>query len=320
MSASGGTRAVVAALLANTGIAVSKFVAFLFTGSASMLAESIHSVADAGNQGLLLFGGKQAKKAADEDHPFGYGRSRYFYAFVVAVVLFTLGALFALYEGYHKLQERGHQEGPAIKSPAVAIGVLVVAIILESFSFRTAIIESNLVRKGQGWIAFIKHSKSPELPVILLEDLGALVGLILALIGVVVATITDDILYDALGTLSIGVLLGVIAVILAIETRSLLIGEGANRGENDLIKKALTDDSEVNRLIHLKTLYIGPEELMVAAKIEMTATLSFAEVARVINETEERVRAAVPTARIIYIEPDVYKAGTTPATVMPAAH
>lgn len=320
MSASGGTKAVVAALLANTGIAVAKFVAFILTGSASMLAESIHSVADAGNQGLLLFGGKQARKAADEEHPFGYGRSRYFYAFVVAVVLFTLGSLFALYEGYHKLQERSGHEGPAIDKPAVAIGVLIVAIVLESLSFRTAIIESNHVRKGEGWVSFIKHSKAPELPVILLEDLGALVGLMLALIGVVVATITDDLLYDALGTMSIGVLLGIIAVILAIETRSLLIGEGANRGENDLIKSALTADDEVNRLIHLKTLYIGPDELMVAAKIEMTASLSFAEVARVINEAEHRVRAAVPTARIIYIEPDVYNATSTPPPVAPATH
>lgn len=315
MSTSGGTKAVVAALIANLGIAVSKFVAFLFTGSASMLAESIHSLADSGNQGLLLFGGKQAKKAADEEHPFGYGRSRYFYAFVVAVVLFTLGSLFALYEGYSKLTA----DHP-LERPFIAVGVLVVAIALESFSFRTAIVEANHVRRGEGWWAFIRHSKSPELPVILLEDFGALVGLVLALLGVSLSIVTGDTLYDALGTMAIGVLLGIIAVILAIETRSLLIGEGANRGENSLIKAALTGGPDVSRLIHLKTLYIGPDELMVAAKIAMTDSLSFAEVARVINEAEQRVRAAVPTARIIYIEPDVYNAETTPPPVAPATH
>ncbi|MEO6715017.1 MAG: cation diffusion facilitator family transporter [Mycobacteriales bacterium] len=302
MSTSGGTKAVVAALVANLGIAVSKFVAFLFTGSASMLAESIHSLADSGNQGLLLFGGRQAKRAADEEHPFGYGRSRYFYAFVVAVVLFTLGSLFALFEGYEKLR---HDEGHGIEKPGVAIGVLVVAIVLESFSFRTAIVEANHVRRGEGWFAFIRHSKSPELPVILLEDFGALVGLVLALIGVVLTAITGDGVFDALGTMSIGVLLGIIAVILAVEMRSLLIGEGANPRERVQVERMLVDHPEIDALIHLKTLYIGPEELLVAAKVSMIASLSFNDVARVINEAEVSIRDAVPTARIIYIEPDV---------------
>lgn len=306
MSTSGGTKAILAALFANLGIAVAKFVAFLFTRSSSMLAEAIHSVADSSNQGLLLFGGKQAKRRPTEDHPFGYGRSRYFYAFVVAVVLFTLGSLFAFYEGFHKLEHSREHPGEGIDKPAIAIGVLVVAIILETFSFRTAIVESNRVRGTQSWVEFVRHSKSPELPVILLEDLGAEVGLFLALIGVVLAAITGNGLYDALGTMSIGVLLGVIAIILAIETKSLLLGEGASRADADKIKDALTEDAEINKLIHLKTLYLGPEELLVAAKLQLSSHLGFADVAAAINRAEGRVRAAVPTARVIYLEPDRY--------------
>ncbi len=301
MSASGGTKAVVAALLANTGIAVSKFVAFAITGSASMLAEAVHSVADAGNQGLLLFGGRQARRAADEEHPFGYGRARYFYAFVVAVVLFTLGSLLALFEGYEKYKH--HEE---LDRPAVAIGVLVVAILLESASFRTAIIEANHVRGSEGWIAFIRHSRSPELPVILLEDLGALVGLILALIGVSLTVVTGDSLFDALGTMSIGVLLGIIAIILAIETKSLLLGEGATPAQVRDIKTALSSSAQIGRVIHLKTLHLGPEELLVAAKVSMRADLAFADVAKAINDAEARVREAVPIARVVYVEPDIY--------------
>jgi cation diffusion facilitator family transporter len=302
MSTSGGTRAIIAALFANLGIAVAKFVAFILTGSSSMLAESIHSVADSSNQGLLLFGGRQAKRRPDEEHPFGYGRSRYFYAFVVAVVLFTLGSLFAFYEGYHKYQ---HRHEP-VEKPGIAIGVLIVAIMLETYSFRTAIVESNRVRGTQSWVSFVRHSKSPELPVILLEDLGAEVGLVLALIGVSLAAVTGNGLYDALGTMSIGVLLGIIAIILAIETKSLLLGEGASRADVDKIKTALTDDADINKLIHLKTLYLGPDELLVAAKIQMSSRLDFADVSAAINRAESRVRSAIPTARVIYLEPDRY--------------
>jgi cation diffusion facilitator family transporter len=306
MSTSGGTRAILAALFANLGIAVAKFVAFVITGSSSMLAESIHSVADSSNQGLLLLGGKQAKRRPDEEHPFGYGRSRYFYAFVVAVVLFTLGSLFAFYEGWHKLQHTREHPGEGVEKPAIAIGVLVVAIMLETYSFRTAIVESNRVRGSQSWVQFVRHSKSPELPVILLEDLGAEVGLILALIGVVLAAVTGNGLYDALGTMSIGVLLGVIAIILAIETKSLLLGEGASKPDVAKIKNAITDDRDVSRLIHLKTLYLGPEELLVAAKVQLGGHLSFADVSAAINRAEQRVRTAVPHARVMYLEPDSY--------------
>ena len=299
----GGTRAVIAALLANAAIAVAKFVGFLITGSSAMLAESVHSVADSGNQGLLLLGGKRAKKAADEEHPFGYGRERYFWAFVVALVLFTLGGLFSLYEGFHKLEEAGHGEG--LTSPGVAIAILAFAIVAESFSFRTAILESNKVRGDQSWWRFVRTAKSPELPVVLLEDLGALVGLILALAGVVAAALTGDLLWDALGTMAIGVLLLVIAVFLVIEMRGLLIGEGGTAEQVRQIRTALVDDEAFSRVIHLKTLHLGPDELLVAAKLAARPGLSIPDLAQAIDDAEARVRAAVPMARVIYVEPDL---------------
>ena len=301
MSAGGGKKAIVAALLANLGIAAAKFVGFALTRSSSMLAEAVHSCADSGNQGLLLLGGRQAAKEADDEHPFGYGRARYFWAFVVALVLFALGSVFALYEGIEKLRHPHH-----IDSAFIAIGILVVAIALEAYSFRTAIVESNHVRGDEGWIAFIRHSKSPELPVVLLEDAGALFGLVLALIGVSVTVVTDDPKWDALGTMSIGLLLGVIAVVLAVEMRSLLIGEGASPADLARVRSAIEDGADVRRIIHIKTLYLGPDELMVAAKVEVAGESAIA-VATAINAAEVRIRAAVPTARVIYLEPDVYR-------------
>lgn len=305
MSASGGTKAIIAALLANLSIAVAKFVAAFFTGSSSMLAEGIHSVADSGNQLLLLIGGKRAQRSSTREHPFGYGRERYFYAFVVAVVLFTIGAVFSIYEGIHKLSSK-----EALTSPAWAIGVLVFAIIAETFSFRTAIKESNAVRGSQSWVAFVRRAKSPELPVILLEDLGALLGLIFALFGVSMAVVTGNPVWDAIGTLMIGVLLAVIAVILAIETKSLLLGEGATPEMERQIHAALEGSEEVERVIHMRTLHLGPEELLVAAKIAVTHSDTAAEVARGIDEAEQRIREAVPIARVIYLEPDLDRTPT----------
>ncbi|MEV4479188.1 cation diffusion facilitator family transporter [Micromonospora coxensis] len=302
MSANGGTKAIVAALLANVGIAVTKFIAFLLTGSSSMLAESIHSVADSGNQGLLLLGGKRAKRAATPQHPFGYGRERYVYAFIVSIVLFTVGGLFALYEAYHKW----HEGGGIDEYKAVPVVVLVVAIIMESFSFRTAIVESNHIRGKQSWVKFVRRAKAPELPVVLLEDLGALVGLVFALFGVSMTLITGDGIWDALGTAMIGVLLVTIAIILAIETKSLLLGEGAEEHDVTAIERAVTDGPEVERIIHMKTLYLGPEELMVAAKIGVPPCDNVEKLARDINVVEDRIRAAVPLARVIYLEPDIY--------------
>jgi cation diffusion facilitator family transporter len=302
MSAGGGTRAIVAALAANLGIAVTKFVAWLLTGSSSMLAEAIHSVADSGNQALLLLGGKRAQRKATPLHPFGYGRERYIYAFIVSIVLFSVGGLFALYEGYHKWSDPHAID----EYQWVPVTVLLVAIGLESYSFRTAIVESNHVRGKTSWVNFVRRAKAPELPVVLLEDLGALVGLVLALIGVSMTLLTGEGRWDAAGTIAIGVLLVAIAVILAIETKSLLLGEGAGPEEVEKIEQAIVTSPGVERIIHMKTLHLGPEELLVAAKIAVPGTELAADVARHINECEARVRAAVPIARVIYLEPDIY--------------
>ncbi|MEU5525360.1 cation diffusion facilitator family transporter [Micromonospora chersina] len=316
MSANGGTKAIIAALAANVGIAVTKFIAFLLTGSSSMLAESIHSVADSGNQGLLLLGGRRAKREATPEHPFGYGRERYIYAFIVAIVLFSVGGLFALYEAYHKAQ---HPE-PITSWQWVPVAVLVIAIGMESFSFRTAIQESNHIRGNQSWVRFIRRAKAPELPVVLLEDFGALIGLVFALFGVGMTLITGNGMWDAAGTAMIGVLLVIIAITLAIETKSLLLGEGAERHDLAKIAQAVTEGPEVERIIHMKTLYLGPEELMVAAKIGVPACETAEEVARGINAVEARIRAAVPIARVIYLEPDIYSAAADRAGTGQAAH
>ena len=299
--ASHGTKAIVAALVANIGIAISKFIAYLVTGASSMLAESIHSVADASNQVLLLVGGKRAARAATPQHPFGYGRDRYIYSFIVAIVLFSVGGLFAIYEGYHKLT---HPE--ELTSPQWAIGVLVVAIVLESLSMRTAVKETSAVKPpSQSYWQFIRHARQPELPVILLEDLGALVGLVLALLGVSIAAATGNGVYDGIGTICIGVLLVIIAVILAIETKSLLLGESATPEDQRKIVAALEEGDRGLSIIHMKTLHLGPDELLVAAKVAVRHEDTAAGVAAAINACEERVRAAVPMARVIYLEPDI---------------
>ncbi len=301
MAAPGGsTKAVVAALFANAGIAVAKFVGFLFTRSSSMLAESVHSVADSGNQALLLLGGARARKVATETHPFGYGRERYFWAFIVTLVLFTLGAVFALYEGIEKLREP-HE----ITSPGIAIGILLVAIVLETLSLRTAIIESNHARGDASWISFIRHSRSPELPVVLLEDIGAEIGLFLALGGVGLVLLTGDPVWDAYGTIAIGVLLAIIAIVLCIEMKSLLIGEGASAAHLAAVNDAIRATPGVRELIHIKTQHLGPDELLVAGKLVLDGHLTFAEVADTIDQVEGRIRESIPIACVIYLEPDV---------------
>ncbi|OSZ56455.1 cation transporter [Streptomyces pharetrae CZA14] len=301
MSASGGTKAIVAALLANLSIAAAKFVAFLFSGSSSMLAESVHSLADSGNQGLLLLGGKKAKRVATPQHPFGYGRERYIYAFLVSIVLFSVGGMFAIYEGYEKIKHP-HE----IKHWYWPVGVLVFAIIAETFSFRTAIKESNVLRGKKSWKEFVRHAKAPELPVVLLEDLGALVGLILALGGVGLALLTGDGVWDGIGTLCIGVLLILIALVLAAETKSLLLGESAGLEDVQKIEAAIVAGDTVTRIIHMRTLHLGPEELLVAAKIAVQHDDTATEIAGAIDAAEARIREAVPIARVIYLEPDIY--------------
>ena len=310
MSASGGNKAILAALAANLGIAIAKFIGYLITMSSSMLAESIHSLADTSNQALLLLGGRKSRKLADAEHPFGYGRERYVYAFVVSIILFSVGGVFSLYEGIDKLSHP-HE----LETPIVAVIILVVAIGFEGFSFRTAIVESNHVRGKQGWIAFIRHAKAPELPVVLLEDFAALTGLVLALAGVGLTWATGNPVFDAIGTICIGVLLVLVAIVLGIETKSLLVGEGATVEDTTKIRDVINAQPQVESLIHMKTLYLGPDELLVAAKVAFARTKKLAEVAAAINDLEVAVREAVPAARVIYIEPDVF---TTPNEANPA--
>ncbi|GAB3396696.1 cation diffusion facilitator family transporter [Humibacter soli] len=294
------TRAILAAFAANLGIALTKFIAWFFSGSTSMLAEGVHSLADSCNQVLLMIGGQRAKRAADREHPFGYGRERYVYAFVVSIILFSVGGVFSIYEGIEKIT---HPH--PIEVWWLPLLVLVISIILESFSLRTAIHES-LPHKTGSWFGFVRRAKAPELPIVLLEDVAALIGLTFALIGVGLAIITGNGVFDGIGTVFIGALLVVVAIVLGIETKSLLVGEGATDADVAAIEKAILDGGETDRVIHLKTLYLGPEELMVAAKIAQPAGRSMGEVATSIDAIEARVRAAVPVTSLIYLEPDVF--------------
>ena len=302
MSTEGGKKAVVAALTANLGIATSKFVAFAFTGSSSMLSEAIHSVADSGNQVLLLVGGARAKQKPDEHHPFGYGGRRYLYGFIVSVVLFLVGGVFSLYEGWHKWS---HPE--PLNDAWIAFVVLIVAIALESFSFRTALREANKSRGKRSLVRYVRDARQPELPVILLEDIGALVGLVFALLGVTAAVITGNGRFDAVGAMAVGLLLLVIAIVLAIEMANMLVGEAALPEEIAAIRSALESAAAVQQVIHLRTLHVGPDELLVAAKIAIRHDDTATAIARGIDEAERAVRAAVPTARYIFLEPDLLR-------------
>jgi cation diffusion facilitator family transporter len=297
---SGGARAVVAALGANAGIAAAKFVGFLVTGSSSMLAESVHSLADTVNQALLLLGRRTSRRRATRAHPFGFGRERYLYGFVVALLLFTLGAVFAIYEGVHKVLDP-----KPLESPLVAVIILVLAMVLEGFSFRTAVSESREHKEhDESWWRFVRDAKIPELPLVLAEDSGALIGLVFALCGVVLSQLTGDPVWDGVGTLAIGALLGVIALTLIVEMKSLLIGEGADPDLLATITGELVG-GRVERVIHIRTQYLGPDELLVAAKIALVPDITLREVAKAIDQAEARVRASVPQANLIYLEPDL---------------
>ncbi len=311
----GSTKAIVAAFFANLLIAIAKFIGFLITGASSMLAEAIHSVADTSNQGLLLLGGKRARRVATTEHPFGFGRSRYFYSFIVALVLFTLGGLFALYEGYEKLQHPGE-----ISRPSVAIIILVSAIFAEGYSFRTAVRAARPYKQDLSWWQFIKTARTPELPVVLLEDFGALIGLTLALGGLLTSIATGNPVWDAYGTLSIGALLVVIAVVLVIEMASLLIGEGATPAAVKKIRGALGTSPGIQRILNVRTQHIGPDELLVAAKVEFDASMSVAQVVGATNTAEAAIRKAVPSARYIYLEPDIHNPVYVPATDTDSSH
>ena len=298
MAAGGGTKAVLAALFANLAIAIAKFVGFAVTRSASMLAEGVHSCADTGNQALLLLGGRLSKRDPTPRHPFGYGRERYFWSFVVSIILFTLGALFAINEGIEKVRHP-HE----LESLWVAIGILIFGIVVESLSFRTAIVESNKVRGKLSWGTFIRRSRTPELPVVLLEDLGAMFGLVFALIAVVLAEVTGEPRWDGVGTLVIGVLLGIIAIVLAIEMKSLLIGESATEEDRARLRAALDDSPEIDRVVDIRTQHLGPEELLVAAEVDFADHLSADQMPAAVAAVEARLRAVVPAATHVYLEP-----------------
>lgn len=306
-----GLKAIIAAFLANLGIAIAKFVGFAFTGSGSMLAEGVHSVADTGNQLLLLFGGHRARRRANEEHPFGFGRERFFWAFMVAIVLFTLGAAFAIYDGVDKLRHPHRLE-----DIWWAVGILGVAFLLEATSLRTALRESRASRPpGTRLWSYIRNAKAPEIPVVLLEDMAAITGLGIAFVAVVVADLTHQPRWDGAGTVAIGVLLGVVALVLASEMKSLLIGESASSHQQEAIRAALLVEPAVVRLIHLRTEHLGPEELLVAAKVEFLHELTLPEVAEAVNRVEANVRANVPEARVMYIEPDVSRDRIAPPLV-----
>lgn len=302
MSTEGSAKAIVAALTANIGIAATKFVAAAFSGSASMLAEGIHSLADSGNQILLIIGGKRSRREATKSHPFGFGRSRYIYAFMVSIVLFSIGGMFSINEGLSKLHET-HE----LENAWLPLTVLGVSICLESFSLYTALKAAKEERGSTSLVQYIRHAKSPELPVVLLEDMAALLGLALAFLGVGLTVLTHNPIWDAIGTLAIGVLLILVAVVLGIETSSLLVGEGATDGDHEKIVSAIEGTPGLDSLIHIKTLYLGPEELMVAAKFAVAPKATAAEVAKVIDAAEVRIRSAVPAARVIYLEPDILR-------------
>ncbi len=305
MQEDGSRRAIAAAFFANLGIAGAKFAAFFITGAASMLAEAVHSVADTGNQGLLIFGAARAKREATLEHQFGFGRERYFWAFVVAMVLFSLGSVFAIHEGIDKIRHP-HE----LASPAVAVCVLVLAIALEGWSFRTAVVAAESVRGSESWWSFIRHSKSPELPVVLLEDLGALLGCVIALAGVTLSAAFGDPRLDAIGSIGIGVLLGAIAIVLAVEMKSLLIGESAAKEVRGTIQGTIEASPAVRKLIHMRTLHLGPDELLVAIKVEFDAGLDIAGLASAIDDLESAIRQQTPIARVIYVEPDVTRSAS----------
>ncbi|WP_431887497.1 cation diffusion facilitator family transporter [Nocardiopsis alba] len=303
MSSEDSTKAVVMALAANLGIAVTKFVAYLLTASSAMLAEAVHSVADSGNQLLLLFGGRRSRRTATPEHPFGYGHERYFYAFLVAIVLFILGGLFALYEAWEKIRD----PHPITSWQWVPVAVLLVAVVMEATALRTALRQSRTARSRVGWFGFIRRSKAPELPVILLEDTGALIGLAFALVGVGMTLITGNGVWDGLGSGAIGLLLVVFAVVLAVEMKSLLIGESATEENIRLIREAILDCADIDAIIHMRTMHLGPDELLVAVKVAVDAEDDARRVTAAIDEAERRIRAAVPIAEVIYIEPDLLR-------------
>lgn len=295
-----GKKTILAALVANVGIAIAKFIGFAVTKSSTMLAEGIHSSADSANQLLLLLGTKRAKRNPNKRHPFGYGRERYFWSFVVALILFSLGSLFAIYEGIEKIR---HPH--PLENASWAIGILIFGIFIESFSFRTAIVEARTIKGGASWSKFVTRSKQPEIPVVLLEDAGALFGMVIALAAISLVKITGEPLWDGIGTLSIGILLGLIAAVLAREMHSLLIGESANEKDRTKIEELIQECKGISQVIEIRTQHLGPEEILIGARVVFDESLQAKEIAVIINDLEETINTEVKDAGPIFIEPEI---------------
>lgn len=287
------------ALGANFAIFVAKAVAAFITGSSAMLAEAVHSLADCGNQGLLLLGMKRAKLPANPDYPMGYGKEIYFWSFLVAVMLFSVGGMFSLYEGWHKL----HSTEP-LTYPWIAVGVLAFGIIAESISMRACLVEVNKARGNQSLRQWFRESRQSELVVIFGEDLAALMGLVFALVAILATMVTGNPIYDAIGTLGIGVLLIVVAVFVAIEVKALLIGQSVEPRQREAIRQFIAARPEIKQIWSLITLQMG-NDIMVAVQAEMVdpQAATADNIAR-INETEVALKAAFPEIRWSFFEPD----------------
>ena len=295
-----GKKTILAALIANVGIAIAKFAGFAITKSSTMLAEGIHSSADSANQLLLLLGTRRAKREPSSKHPFGYGRERYFWSFVVALILFSLGSLFAVYEGIEKIR---HPH--ALNNASWAIGILIFGIFIESFSFRTAIVEAKTIKGETSWSKFVVRSKQPEIPVVLLEDAGALSAMVIALGAITLVKTTGEPIWDGIGTLSIGILLGVIAIILAREMHSLIIGEAASETDRLKIVSVIENNKQVVELVEMRTQHLGPEEILIGVRISFRETLQTKEIAQLINQLENDIRIELDNAGPIFIEPEL---------------
>ncbi|HEX2936741.1 MAG TPA: cation diffusion facilitator family transporter [Bacteroidales bacterium] len=292
-------KSILFALLANFGIAVTKTVAAIITGSGAMLAESIHSFADCGNQGLLFLGLRAAKKKPNASHPLGFGMEIYFWSFMVALILFSMGGLFSVYEGIHKLSTH---EG--LKSPIIAIVVLAVSMVLEGFSLYGCLVQVKKIRQGEPLLKWIKNSRQSELIVVLGEDSAALLGLTFAIVSVLLAIITGNPVYDAIGSIGIGVLLVVISIFLAVKIKSLLIGQSADEKTNKEIHAFLESRPEIQKILNIITIQLGME-IMVAVKAKMAEASTIHQLIDNINTCEKDLRIKFPSVKWVFFEPDV---------------
>lgn len=291
--------ALVAAFLANVGIAISKFIAFIVTGSASMLAEAIHSMADSSNQVLLYFGGREAKKSPTKEHPFGFGRAHFLYAFLVSIILFSLGGAFAIYEGIHKIIRP-----EMIESPVIAYVVLGIAVLLEGFALKTALHEARSFKpESQDWWQFLRRTKSVNHIVLALEDSTALIGLSVAAIGITLTLTTGNPVWDGVASLVIGLLLATVALVLYREIRSLLIGESVSPRIGREMREIILGVEGVDKILDLKTIYTGPTEMLVTMEIEVSKNKTAKSIDSMVHEIEYGIRSTFSAAKLIYIEP-----------------